>query len=120
MPRTYSYDLRCKVIEAIELDGMPPSEASETFHISRNTINLWQHLKAETGDLHPKTRQQTGHSHKIKDWDKFKSFVETHSDKTQKELAQLWDEDISDRTISRALQKIGFTRKKDLWVSRER
>ena len=112
MPKAYSYDLRCKVIEAIELDGMPPSEASETFHVSRNTINLWQHLKAQTGDLHPKPRQNKGHSHKIKDWNKFKAFVETHPDKTQKELAQLWDEDISDRTISRALQKIGFTRKK--------
>jgi hypothetical protein len=28
------------------------------------------------------------------------------------EMAKLWDEEISDRTISRALKKIGFTRKK--------
>ncbi|BAI92354.1 hypothetical protein N39L_43650 [Limnospira platensis NIES-39] len=27
-------------------------------------------------------------------------------------MAQLWDDDISPRTISRALKKIGFTRKK--------
>ena len=112
MPKAYSYDLRCKVIDAIELDGMPASEASATFHVSRNTINLWQHLKAQTGDLHPKPGQHSGHSHKIKDWDKFIAFVEAHPDKTQKELAKLWDDDISDRTISRALQKIGFTRKK--------
>jgi transposase len=28
------------------------------------------------------------------------------------EMAKLWDGEISDRTISRALKKIGFTRKK--------
>jgi hypothetical protein len=37
-----------------------------------------------------------------------------HGDKTQVEMAQLWEEKISDRTISRALKKIGFTRKKRL------
>jgi hypothetical protein len=33
-------------------------------------------------------------------------------DKTQVEMAKLWSGQISARTISRALQKIGFTRKK--------
>ena len=31
-------------------------------------------------------------------------------------MAELWPEEISDRTISRALKKIGFTRKKKLMV----
>jgi transposase len=35
-----------------------------------------------------------------------------HGDKTPVEMAKLWDGEISDRTISRALKKIGFTRKK--------
>ncbi|QUY43148.1 IS630 family transposase [Acaryochloris marina] len=112
MPKIYSYDLRCKVIDAIELDGMPPSEASDTFHISRNTINLWQRLKAETGDLHPIPRQHLGHSHKITDWDKFRAFAQEHRYKTQAQMAELWEGQISERTISRALKNIGFTRKK--------
>ncbi|MDJ0708368.1 MAG: IS630 family transposase [Leptolyngbyaceae cyanobacterium MO_188.B28] len=112
MAKPYSYDLRRKVIDAIELDGMKRCEASEYFHISRNTINLWLHLKAETGDVHPKVREHTGHSHKITDWEKFRAFAQKHHDKTQKEMAELWEGDISDRTISRALKKIGFTRKK--------
>ncbi len=41
MPKSYSYDLRQKVIQAIELDGMKKSEAAQVFQISRNTINLW-------------------------------------------------------------------------------
>jgi len=35
-----------------------------------------------------------------------------HGEKTQVEMAKLWDGQISGRTISRALKKIGFTRKK--------
>jgi transposase len=41
MPKPYSYDFRQKVIQALELDGLKKSEASELFNISRNTINLW-------------------------------------------------------------------------------
>lgn len=40
-----------------------------------------------------------------------------HGDSTQKEMAELWSDDISQRTISRALEKIGFTRKKRLMVT---
>jgi transposase len=114
MPKPYSYDLRQKVIEAIELNGMKRCEASEYFNISRNTINLWLRRKAETGDFGTKVREDRGKNNKITDWEKFRAFAETHGDKTQVEMAQLWDEQISDRTISRALKKIGLTRKKRL------
>ena len=61
-----------------------------------------------------------GNGHKITDWEKFREFAKTNGDKTQVEMASLWDGEISDslrdsfasRTISRALKKIGFTRKK--------
>jgi len=112
MSNTYDYDLRRKVIDAIELESMPRSEASRVFNVSRNTIHSWFKLKAETGDLHPKTLQPQGPVHRIKDWDKFRTFVESNPDKTQKELAQLWEGNISARTVSRALKHIGFTRKK--------
>lgn len=112
MSKTYSYDLRCKVIDAIELDGMRPSEASDYFNISRNTINLWQHLKADTGDLHPQPSHPPGYGHKITDWEKFRAFAQEHQYKTQAQMAQLWEGDISEQTISRALRRIGFTRKK--------
>ena len=91
MAKPYSYDLPCKVIDAIELDGMPISEAVEVFHISRNTIHLWRRRKAETGDVKAKVNSHPGHSHKITDWQKFRQFLEAHPDKTQGELAQAWD-----------------------------
>lgn len=112
MPKPYSQDLRQKVIDAIELDGMKRCETAELFGISRNTINLWVQRKAQTHSLAPKKREKQGHSHKITDWDKFHEFARTHHDKTQAEMAELWPEPISSRTIGRALKKIGFTRKK--------
>jgi len=112
MSNSYDYDLRLKVMNAIELDGMPITEASQVFNVSRNTIYLWSKLKAETGDLHPKPLKPQGPKCLITDWEKFKTFVEANADKTQKELAELWEDDISARSISRALKRIGFTRKK--------
>lgn len=112
MPNPYSYDFRQKVIEAIELNGLKKSEASELFNISRNTINLWLKRFAETGDFQARQNQSPSHNQKITDWEKFRGFVKVHGDKTQAQMAQLWEGEISARTISRALEKIGFTRKK--------
>ncbi|EAW35814.1 putative transposase [Lyngbya sp. PCC 8106] len=83
--------------------------------------------KAETGDYQALPNQPKGSNHKITNWEKFREFAVVHGDKTQVEMAQLWEEKISDcrscgtgganRTISRALKKIGFTRKKRLMVT---
>jgi transposase len=111
MAKAYSEDFRRKVMQAIEMDGLKKSEASQLFNISRNTINLWCHRKAKTGDVLPKARQTPPTPGKITDWEKFQAFVKANRDKTQTELAQLWG-GVSQRTISRALQKIDYTRQK--------
>nr|MDZ8001641.1 IS630 family transposase [Aulosira sp. DedVER01a] len=112
MAKPYSDDFRQKVMQAIELDGLKKCEASLLFNISRNTINLWCQRKAETGDVKPKQRKASQQKGKISDWEKFRRFVKEHGDKTQSEMAQLWEGEISQRTISRALRKIGFAEKK--------
>jgi transposase len=112
MPKPYSYDIRQKVIQAITLDGFKIIEASEMFDISCNTISLWLKRQAETGDCQARPYHPPGNGHKITDWDKFRKFAQEYGQKTQVEMAELWEGEISDRTISRALKKIGFTRKK--------
>ncbi|MET0115363.1 MAG: IS630 transposase-related protein, partial [Limnospira maxima] len=112
MPAPYSYDLRQKVIDAIELVGMPKTDASPVFHVSRNTINLWLQRKAQTGDFLPKRHQRPGFNHQFTDWVIFKAFAQEHGVLTAAQMAELWVVFISPRTISRALKKIGFTRKK--------
>ena len=112
MAKAYSYDLRQKVIQAIELDGMKKSEAAQVFQLSRNTINLWLRRQAETGDYQAKSNRPHRTTDKITDWNKFAEFVKQHGDKTQDQMAALWEGDISARTISRALHKLGLSRKK--------
>ena len=112
MARAYSYDLRQKVIRAIELDGWKKSEAAEIFQISRNTIDLWLKRREETGNYHPLSNRPHHIKSKITDWQAFEKFAEQHGDKTQSQMSVLWGEPISPRTISRGLKKIGFTRKK--------
>jgi len=68
--------------------------------------------QTETGDFLALPNEPPGNGHKITDWDKFRENALTNGDKTQVEIALLWDGEISSRTISRALKKIGFTRKK--------
>jgi transposase len=114
MPKPYSYDLRQKVMQAIELGGMSQLQASTTFQISRSTINIWCQRKVLTGDYQAKPNLPPGNGHKITDWEKFKEFAKVNGDKTQVEMAKLWIGEISDRTISRALKKVGLTRKKKL------
>ena len=113
MPAPYSYDLRIKVIEAID-GGMGKTQASKIFNISRNTINLWLNKRKQTGDYRAKEGYQQGYGAKITDLDKFREFARKHGSQTQAEMAEAWEEAISDQTIGKALKKIGFTRKKKL------
>lgn len=112
MAKAYSYDFRQKVVQAIEVNGLKKSTVSQVFNISRNTLDLWLKRKAATGDVQAKQRQAVSPRQKITDWDKFRAFAKEHGSKTQVEMAALWEGDISDRTISRALATIGWTRKK--------
>ena len=66
MPAPYSYDLRQKVINAID-NGMSQTQASSIFKISRNTINIWLHRRRETGDIRAKTGYQKGYNPQIPD-----------------------------------------------------
>lgn len=112
MAKPYSNDFRQKVIAAIEMDGRKKGEVSEIFNISRNTIDLWLKRKEQTGAAIAKSTKPLRGRDKITDWEKFKTFAQENSSKTQSQMADLWEGKISTRTISRALARIGFTRKK--------
>lgn len=119
MPAPYSYDLRTKVMDAVKR-GEPKSKVSRMFNISRNTLDLWLKREQETGDYQAVVNYQQGNRHKITDWERFRQFAEQHGDKTQAQMAQLWGENVTQQNISDALRKIGFTRKKNVRLSRTR
>lgn len=113
VPKAYSQDLREKAVAAIDR-GVPKSEVITMFNLSRDSLDRWLKRRLEAGSIQAAQGYQRGHSHRIVDWDRFRAFVKVHGDKTQAELAELWHDPVSARTISRALAKIGFTRKKRL------
>ena len=110
MPRPYSYDLRIRVVAAVE-KGMEVKEVSQVFGVHRDTITAWLARKDVTGDVQAKTGYQQGHSHKITDPTQFQAFVETHGEATVEELAEAWG-GVGRMTIWRQLRKLGSTHKK--------
>jgi transposase len=96
--------------------GMRKTQVSRIFSISRNTIDLWLKKREKTGSYQAKEGYQRGYDSKITDLDEFKEFASKKGSLTQKEMASAFPEDISDRTIGKALKKIGYTRKKKLTV----
>ncbi|MDT9342070.1 IS630 transposase-related protein [Trichodesmium erythraeum 21-75] len=84
------------------------------FHISRNTLYLWLKRKKKTGDLTVINNESEGKQLKIKDWDKFEQFVLRHNHKTQIQIAELWGDNLTQQNVSKACQKLGITRKKNL------
>ena len=51
-------------------------EISKIFNVSIKTIYLWTKRRKDTGNFVPITNFQKGHSHAIKDFEKFKEFVD--------------------------------------------
>ena len=118
MANHYSVDLRKKVLAAIDA-GMNKRMASRVFGMSHNTIYTWLRRRAATGDIRPKAYRPPGGGQKITDLAAFRAFVDEHKDKTQTEMAALWG-GVSQRTISRYLRKLGYSRKKNVWLQPKR
>ena len=110
MALAYSEDLRVRALDLIG-SGVSISKVSRILKISRPTLYRWIHQLEEIGSTAPLKSVPPPQPSKIRDWDKFKEFVDTHTDKTQKELAQLWG-NVSHHTIGRGFKKLGYTRKK--------
>lgn len=92
--------------------GHRKSHVSRLFNISRNTINLWLKRREETGSVSAIRAYRRGPQGKIADLEAFRAFATEYGDLTQKGMAAQWREPISDHAISKALRRIGFTRKK--------
>src|SRR5919202_34174 len=87
------------------------------FNITGDKIDRWLNRRETKGSVQAVQGYQRGHSHRIKDWEEFRAFAQQYGDKTQVEMAQLWLGEMSERTMSRALARIGWTRKKRLMVT---
>jgi transposase len=117
----YSKDLRLRVLAAVDR-GMPPKEVVRTFGISIATIGRYLRRRREGADLAPKP--STGRTPTILAnlqqkralWEQ----LEENNTATLERHCELWEEQwgakVSLSTMSRAIRKLGWSRKKDRWV----
>lgn len=107
MSRSYSFDLRTKVISYLEV-GHTKKEASEVFGISLKTIYNWLSLKEESGSVKAKAVKSYEPS-KIKEKD-LKEYIAAHPDVYLEEIAVVFQVSVSG--IWRALKRLKISRKK--------
>jgi transposase len=114
MAIAYSYDLRTRAIDLVK-EGKRVEVVAKWLKIGKSTIRRWLTTLKKGEDLHPKKNWQKGHSHKITDLKAFEEFVDKNPGLTQKQLAEKWG-GVTRITVLRTLRKIGYTKKKDLWI----
>jgi transposase len=117
----YSKDLRLRVLAAVDR-GMPRKEVVRTFGVSIATIGRYIRRRREGMDLAP--RPSTGRTPTILAnlqqkralWKQ----LEENDTATLERHCEIWQERqgarVSISTMSRAIRKLGWSRKKDRWV----
>ena len=117
----YSKDLRLRVLTAVDR-GMPRKEVVRTFGVSIATIGRYIRRRREGMDLAP--RPSTGRTPTILAnlqqkralWKQ----LEQNDTATLERHCEIWQQRrgarVSISTMSRAIRKLGWSRKKDRWV----
>jgi transposase len=117
----YSEDLRLRVLEAIDA-GMSKMRAHQTFCVSRSSIDDWFQLREQTGSVKANTTYRRGKAATIHDLSAFEEFAQRHSGCTLAQMALAWEKESGQQLtlmpFSRALRRIGYTRKKRVGVIR--
>ena len=119
MAKGHSIDLRERVVRTLD-EGLSKRAAHQLFHISRSTIDHWLALREQTGSLAPRPMRRT-RSCQL-EGAVFQEFAVRHAHSTLGEMAVAWHEEngvnLSAMSFSRALCRLGWTRKKRAGVTR--
>jgi len=119
MPKVYSIDLRERVLGWLD-EGLSKSAAHRVFHVSRSTIDKWLCLREQTGSVSPRAMRCGGTS--SLPGEVFEEFVRGQTHATLGEMAQAWQQQrgvsLTAMSFSRALNGLGWTRKKRVGVTK--
>lgn len=121
--KPYSQDLRERVVKAVD-KGLSRSEIVKLFGVSEATIKRYLRLRSETGSLAPK-RIPGYPPRKLGELQKgLRPQLSAHPDATLEEHCRLWEAQtgvkVSISTMSHAIQRMGWTRKKKTLGANER
>jgi len=117
--RAYSLDLRTRILAAVD-SGMTLREAARVFGVGTTTIKRYARQRRLTGSLAP--RRHPGRLPKIRPQDEeaLRAQLAAHPTAVLTEHCAHWEAShgtrLSTMAMSRAIRKLGWTRKKDRWV----
>jgi len=120
MMKAYSLDLRERIVQAVVEQHRHPGVVAERFGVGLTTVKRYVQLAAANA-LTPKLRPGRSRTRLIRPdhhpalWDQ----LTEHDDATLAEQCRLWHEahgmTVSAATMSRAIRRLGWTRKKRHW-----
>lgn len=117
--RAYSIDLRQRVLHAVD-HGTPRAEVAALFHVSLSTIKRYLKQRQVSGNLARKPVPGRPSRYGTALDAELPAQLAAHDDATLEQHCQLWEQThgvrVSLATMSRAIARLGWTRKKTGWV----
>jgi len=118
--KTYSLDLRSRIVEAVDRHVGSQGEVAALFGVSRTLVKKLLRQRRETGSIAPKPHGG-GHTPKLdnKKSEAVRSYIlngreDASLAEVQKYGARRWRLGLSEATVSRLLARVGLPRKKNL------
>ncbi len=119
--KAYSQDLREKVLRAVD-QGKPRREVVDMFGVSLATLKRYLKQRRETGNVLPKPIPGRPSKKYAPLQAGLVAQLQAHPDVMLEEHCRLWEQahgmQVSPTTMSRAIRRVGWTRKKKRWVPR--
>jgi transposase len=117
--KAYSVDLREKVLRAVD-QGYPREEIVKLLGVSRATIKRYLKQRRERGTVTPKAIPGRPPKKLGPLQAELVAQLQAHDDRGLEEQCRLWEQShgvrVSTSTMSRAIKRVGWTRKKRRWV----
>ncbi len=117
--KAYSVDVREKVLRAVDR-GYPREEIVKLLGVSRATIKRYLKQRRETGTVAPKVIPGRPPKKLGPLQAELVAQLQAHDDLGLEDQCRLWEQShgvrVSTSTMSRAIQRVGWTRKKRRWV----
>ncbi len=119
--KAYSQDLREKVLRAVD-QGKPRREVVAMFDVSLATLKRYLKQRRETGNVLPKPIPGRPSKKYAPLQAGLVAQLQAHPDVMLEDHCRLWEQahgmQVSPTTMSRAIRRVGWTRKKKRWVPR--
>ncbi len=112
----YSLDLRERVLAAVD-GGLSRTQAAQRFQVGRATITTWVTRRRQSGSLAAQSPPGRPRTIGVSEAEALWAQLNAQPDATLPEHVRLWtaqhpDQPLSTATMSRAIARLGWTRKK--------